>query len=150
MKTLFSVSLSGSWFDSSGGIDYESSVSIDNEGKIIYMESCPENRVDVNKTWKLTTEELDKIQKLISRIFCCKDFYNQKIADEYDGHKILSDSLTEKYSVFDGEENIEVSFWYKFNYMSSEFFCRKAPFTLMAKEIFNVIQMNHPDFHPVL
>ena len=109
MKTLFLVSLSGSWFDSAGGIDYESSVSIDNEGK-----------------------------------------YNQEIADEYDGHKILSDSLIEKYSVYDGEENIEVSFWYKFNYMSSEFYCRKAPFTLMAKEIFNVIQMNHPDFHPVL
>jgi hypothetical protein len=55
MKTLFSVTLSGSWFDSSGGIDYESSVSIDSEGKIIDIESCPENRVDVNKTWKLTT-----------------------------------------------------------------------------------------------
>lgn len=151
MKTLFYVSLSVSWFDTPcDGIDYECSVSIDNEGKIIYIESCPENRVDVNKTWKLTIEELDKIQKLIYRIFRCKDFYNQTIADEYDGRKILSDSLTEKYSVFNGEENIEVSFWYKLNYMTSEFFCRKAPFTLTAKEVFNVIQMNYPDFHPLL
>jgi hypothetical protein len=29
-------------------------------------------------------------------------------------------------------------------------FGRKAPFTLMAKEVFNVIQMKYPDFYPLL
>ncbi len=151
MKTLFYVSLSVSWFDTPcDGIDYECSVRLDDEGKVVYIESCPENCVDVNKTWELNAEELHKIQKLIYRLFHCKDFMNQEVNDEYHGEKILSDSVIEKYSIFDGEENVEVSFNYKINYISSEFFCKKAPFTLTAKEVFNVIQMNYPDFHPLL
>lgn len=170
MSNIFSMSYIIEWFDSSpDSCDYQWRVSIFDDGSVQYRVYCYDNGINITKNYHLEQNELNEIMNLVSKTFySCSDFNNNETSD-YNYYEIIEQNkfliddywnynseevkhhsnITEKYLLNVDESQIEVSFKYKKQCISSKVFCIKAPFTLIAKEISKIIQKQFPEVDAV-
>ncbi len=174
MNNLFSFYYEIAWFDSHiDAVDYQWYTEIFDDGSINYHEYCYDSGISVTKKWQLNSTKFDQIKKIISKItIACCSFQNSEEIEYLNNNnyeiigenkyevydywafdkntKKLDNHITEKYIVGDVFGNKEITFSYKPKYISSEMFCMKAPFTLLAKEAANIIQEQYPEFHAII
>ena len=62
--------------------------------------------------------------------------------DVLEDRDIRANIITQSFLIYDAGDNFETKFCFKQGYMTSHFFCRKAPFTLITNQILDLIKRN--------
>lgn len=142
MKNLFKFTENCHWFDHQGeSIFY---FQIFDDGFVDYYDFCDErNPAEIKNKWKLPFKHLQEIKAMISKVYESCDFKAEDtIRDDERGMDIRANLITQSFLIYDAGDNFETRFMYKQGHMTSQFFCRKAPYTLLTNQILNLIKRN--------
>ena len=94
--------------------------------------------------WILPPKYLQEIKNIISKVYESWDFNTEDIIrdDLLENRDIRANIITQSFLIYDAGDNFETKFCFKQGCMSSHFFCRKAPFTLITNQILDLIKRN--------
>ncbi len=143
MKNLFKYTETCCWFDGQGESVF--SFQICDDGTVDYYNFCDERLPrEIKNTWILPSKYLQEIKVIISKVYESYDFNAEDIIrdDVLENRDIRANIITQSFLIYDAGDNFETKFCFKQGYMTSHFFCRKAPFTLITNQILDLIKRN--------
>ncbi|MDO4505630.1 MAG: hypothetical protein Q4B64_01640 [Spirochaetales bacterium] len=152
-ESIFYFSQETHWFDGQG--EDSCSFEIFNDGSVSYNDFADE-RVpgEIEKDWGPNEKLYSEVVQVLYRVSEILNEYesgtnNYEEYETCDKPEAMRDiaNLIEEFYRFDFFERPKgINFSYKWNNISSEYFCKKAPFTLVVKEIMEIIKLYHEDF----
>lgn len=153
IESIFYFSQETYWFDGQG--EGYCSFEIYNDGSVSYYDSVDE-RVpgEIEKDWGPNEKLYSEVVQVLYRVSEEMNEYESgtKNYEEYetcDNSENIREraNLVEEFYRFDLFERPKgINFSYRWNNISSEYFCKKAPFTLVVKEIMEIIKRYYQDF----
>lgn len=157
IKPIFYFSQEVHWFDGMGESFY--SVEIYNDGSVSYFDSIDE-RVpgNIEKDWEPDKNLYLEVNSVLNRISEYLTNYESG-TNSYEEYETCDEpefmheraNLIEEFYRFDSFDRPKgINFCYKWNKISSQYFCKKAPFTLITKEIMEIINKYHNDFEKII
>lgn len=147
MKNIFKYTEKIFWFDSQGENIF--SFQVFDDGSVEFYDFADERiPAEINNKYLLPSKYLREINILISKLYESWDFGAEDIIrDEIlDDSSVRANIVEQSFLIYDAGDNIETKFIFKQGYMSSHFFCRKAPFSLITNKILDLIKRSLPYF----
>ena len=142
MKNLFKFTETTTWFDGQG--EHVFSFQVYDDGSVEYYDFADERvPAEIKNKWLLPQKCLRDITIIISKIYECSDFKAEEtIVDDDLAMSIRANLVEQKFLIYDDDDNYETRFMFKQNNISSQLFCRKAPFTIITNQIMNMMKKN--------
>lgn len=144
MNTLFKFTETCHWFDGQG--ESVLSFQIFDDGTVEYYDFCDERLPgEIKNKWLIPSKYLQEIKDLISKVYDSYDFNAEDTIKDVEGgfnKEISANIITQSFIIYDVDKNFETKFCFKQGHMTSHFFCRKAPFTLITNQILDLIKRN--------
>ena len=147
MKNIFKYTETTYWFDNQGENLF--SFQVFDDGSVEFYDFADERIPgELKNKYLLPPKYLQKIIFLIPKVYESCDFGSEDtIRDEVlKNNSVRANIVEQNFLIYDAGDNIETKFMFKQGYMTSEFFCRRAPFILITNEILDMIKKTIPYF----
>jgi len=149
INSIFSFSQTYYWFDGEG-VYYES-IEVFEDGSISTIDFADERiPTEIKKEWKSNEKLAEEIKHILDRFSGVLDYYDYEDYEKLiipENLSLIANLIEEVYRF--NSFNKEIAFHYKCNNISSECFIKKAPFTLLVKQIQEKIKLEYPEFEMI-